>query len=274
VIRHVEQGTVPLAWIPTRAWDAVGLPAFAPLQAPFLITNYALLRKVLVGSIARGMLAGTRVSGVRTLGLVAVDLHIPLGARRAFVGSPDFRGAAIRVPSNSALTASILEALGGKAVSITSGPDLLAALRSGTVDGAISAFAPMWNNSYFAVAKHMTVNLVFFPVVASAVINEQAFQALTSGERSTLTRAVAEMTRTSFASIRARDQLQLKLLCRVGMKVATSTSAQRTALRRSVQPVYATLNSDRGTAARIAAIEALKKKTKPTPPLRIPRGCT
>jgi C4-dicarboxylate-binding protein DctP len=273
VIRHVEQGTVPLGWIPTRAWDAVGLSGFAALQAPFLITDYALLRKVLAGPVGRSMLAGTRASGVRTLALAAVDLHMPLGARRPFVGLGDFRGATLRVPSNSALTAAILDAVGGKAVSITSGPDLRAALSSGTVDGAISAFAPIWNNGYWGVAKYVTVNLVFFPVVASAVINEQAFQALTPAERALLTKAAVETTRTSFIGIRARDQQHLNILCRTGLKVARSTNAQLTALRRAVQPVYATLRTSRATAVQIAKIQILKKKTRPSQSVDIPKGC-
>lgn len=225
------------------------------------------------GPVGRGMLAGTRPSGVRTLGLAAVDLHVPLGARRPFVDLPDFRGATLRVPSNSRLTAAILEALGGKAVSITSGPDLFAALRSGTVDGAVSALWPIWSNGYYGAAKYVTINLVFFPVVASVGINEQAFEALTPAERTILTKAAAETTRATFVGIRARDQLQLRLLCRTGLKVATATSAQLAALRRAVQSVYASLNTDRATATRIAKIQALKKKTKPTRPLRIPEGC-
>jgi C4-dicarboxylate-binding protein DctP len=273
VIRNVQQGAASMGWIPTRAWDAVGVSAFAPVQAPFLITNYALLRKVLEGPVGRGMRAGTRASGVRTLGLAAVDLHIPLGARRPLVRVQDFRGATIRVPSNSRLTSAILEALGGKAVSITSGPDLLAALSSGTVDGAISALYPILLNGYARGARYLTMNLTFFPVVASIGINERAFEALPPSERAVLTKAAAETMRASFKGIRARDQEQLRLVCASGIRAATSSEAQRTALRRAVQPVYALLSSDRATAARIAKIQALKKKVKPPRPLSIPKGC-
>jgi TRAP-type C4-dicarboxylate transport system substrate-binding protein len=270
VIRDVEQGSVPLGWIPTRAWDAAGLATFTALQAPFLITNYALLQKVLEGPVGRGMLAGTRASGVRTLGLAAIDLHVPLGARWSFVGPTDFRGATLRVPSNSPLTAAILEALGGKAASIASGPDLFAALKSGTVDGAVSAISYTLFNGYYGAAKYLTTNLVFFPRIDSVGINEQAFEALTPNERSILTKAAAETTRRSFVGIRARDQQQLRLLCRTGLKVATSTSAQLAALRRAEQPVYASLDTNHGTATRIGKIQALKKKTKATPPPRTP----
>lgn len=273
VIREVERGEFPIGWIPTRAWDAVGLPTFAPIQAPFLITNYALLKKVLEGSIGHGMLAGTRPTGVRTLGLAAVDRHVPLGARRSFVGPADFVGAILRVPSNSPLTSSILEALGAKATAIASGPELFAALRSGTVDGAVSALSPVLTNGYYGAAKYLTANLTFFPQVGSVGINEQAFEALAPSQRSALVKAAAQMTRASFVGIRARDQQQLQLLCASGLKVATSTGAELAALDRAELPVYANLKADPATAGRIARIQALKKKTKATPPLRIPSGC-
>jgi TRAP-type C4-dicarboxylate transport system substrate-binding protein len=273
VIGEVERGESPLGWVPTRAWDAVGLQTFAAIQAPFLLTNYALLKKVLAGPIGHGMLAGTRPAGVRTLGLAAVDEHVPLGARQPFRSPADFAGATLRVPSNSRLTSATLEALGGKAAAIASGPELFTALKSGAVDGAITSPLYVLRNGYYGAAKYLTTNLVFFPYVGTIAINERAFDALSSSQRSALLNAAAQMTRASFVGLRARDQQQLQLLCATGMKIATSTRAQLTALRRAVASVYADLRSDRATAARIAKIEALKRKTRATPPLRIPSGC-
>src|SRR6266540_1922975 len=65
-IREVREGSAPMAWVPTRGWDTQGVRTFTALQAPFLVTDYALLRKVLTGEIGRAMLA-TRNAGVRTL---------------------------------------------------------------------------------------------------------------------------------------------------------------------------------------------------------------
>jgi TRAP-type transport system periplasmic protein len=273
VLRDVEQGAVPLGLIPTRAWDVAGVSSFAALQAPFLITDYALLKKVLDGPVGRGMLAGTRKSGVRTLGLMAYDLHVPLGAQRPFVKVSDFRGAILRVPSNSPLTAAILEALGGKAASIASGPELFAALKSGAVDGAISSIGFTLLNGYYGAAKYLTTNLVFFPRVDSVGINEHAFEALTPHQRAILTAAAVATTPKSSVGLSTRDQQNVGILCRTGLRIANSTAAQIAALRRAEQPVYAYLETNRATAVRIAKIQVLKKKTKPTRPLAIPKGC-
>lgn len=273
VIRDVQNGTVPIGWIPTRAWDAVGVQTFAPLQAPFLITSYALLQKVLEGRVGRGMLGGTRSVGVRTLGLAGIDLHIPLGAQRRFVGVSDFHDAILRFPSNSSLTEAIIEALGGKAASIASGAPLFAALKSGQIDGAVTAIHVVLFNGYYGAAAYLTTNLVFFPVVGSVGINEQTFEALSSHERSILTKAATDMTRKSFVGVVARDQDQLRILCRTGLKMATSSNAQLAALKRAEEPVYARLGANRATAVAIAKIRALKKKMKVARPLRIPAGC-
>jgi C4-dicarboxylate-binding protein DctP len=247
--------------------------SFAALQAPFLITDYALLKKVLDGPVGRGMLAGTRKSGVRTLGLMAYDLHVPLGAQRPFVKVPDFRGATLRVLSNSPLTAAILEALGGKAASIASGPELFAALKSGAVDGAISSIGFTLTNGYYGAAKYLTTNLAFFPRVDSVGINEHAFETLTPHQRAILTAAAVATTRTSFVGINSRDQQSVGILCRTGLRIAKSTTAQIAALRRAEQPMYAELNHDPVTAARIRRIQALKRHTRATPPPRTPAGC-
>src|SRR6266540_532719 len=103
-IQEVREGSVPMAWIPTRGWDTQGLRTFTALQAPFLITDYPLLRKVLTGAIGRGMLVGTRNLGVRTLGLAPSDLRRMLGARKPFAAPADFRDTKIRVPASSAVT--------------------------------------------------------------------------------------------------------------------------------------------------------------------------
>jgi len=273
IAREVEQGSVAMGWVPTRAWDAIGVAAFEALQAPFLITNYALLQKVVQGALGRGMLAGTRRVRVRTLGLAAFDLHVPLGAQRPMRQLADFTNATLRVPSNSRLTMAILEALGGRAVAIASGPPLFEALKAGLVDGAVTSIPFVLLNGYYDAARYLTVNLVLFPRVDSIAINEQAFAALTTTERSILVNAAGETTRESFVGLRTRDQLQLRLLCRSEMKAVTSTPTQLAALRQAEQPVYAMLNSSRATRVLIAKIAALKKKTKPTRPLTIPPGC-
>ena len=272
-IKDVRQGATQMGWIPTRGWDTQSVNAFTALQAPFLITDYVLLEKVLTGAVGRGMLSGTRGMGVRTLGLAAADLRRPLGARKSFVAPADFRGAKLRTAGGSRVSSAMLEALGATASPVASGAALLAELRDGTVDGAETAVGYILLNGYYQVAKYVTANLVFFPRVDAISINERAFQALTPQQRAILEKAATETARGSFKGLVERDQEQLRLLCLGGLRVATSTKAELAALLRAEQPVYTMLKRHRPTANRIAQIQKLKKATKPAAPLRIPAGC-
>ena len=271
-LREVRTGSTEMGWIPTRGWDTQGLKTFTALQAPFLITDYTLLQKVL-SEIGQSMLPGTRSRGVRTLGLVATDLRRLLGARKPFVAPADFRGAKLRVPAGSRVSSTMLEALGATPVQIASGVGLEDALKDGTVDGAETSFGYILLNGYYAVATHVTANLVFYPRVDAISINERAFQALAPHDRTILEKAAAQVTKRSFVGLAARDREQLRLLCAAGLKAAGSTSPQLSALRRTVQPVYETLKEDRATARRIAQIQKLKKGTRAAAPLQVPAGC-
>jgi TRAP-type C4-dicarboxylate transport system substrate-binding protein len=57
VARMVRDGDFELGWIGSRAWDLLGVRSFQALQAPFLVTSYALLDRIATGRIAARMLA-------------------------------------------------------------------------------------------------------------------------------------------------------------------------------------------------------------------------
>jgi len=179
----------------------------------------------------------------------------------------------LRFPSNSSLTSAIMTALGGSSVAVASGADLVTALQAGSVDGAVTSPGIVLTNGYNSVAKLLTIDLVFFPRVDSVAINERAFEGLRPADRRILMQAAVEMTKRAVKGLRARDELQLSVLCRTGLKVYTSTSAQRAAMRRTVQPVYSELEHDPTLARPIRQIEALKKRVNPPAPLQIPAGC-
>jgi hypothetical protein len=49
VASMVGDGTFELGWIGARAWDRLGVSSFQALQAPFLVTSYALLGRIATG---------------------------------------------------------------------------------------------------------------------------------------------------------------------------------------------------------------------------------
>ena len=52
IARMVRDGRFELGWIGTRAWDLLGVSSFQALQAPFLVTDHALLGRIATGDVA------------------------------------------------------------------------------------------------------------------------------------------------------------------------------------------------------------------------------
>ena len=94
VARLVRDGKFDLGWIPSRNWDRLGVRSLRALQAPFLITSYDLLNRVLTGPLGPEMLRGVRQAGVVGLALVPGELRHPGGLNHAFRGPADFAGSA------------------------------------------------------------------------------------------------------------------------------------------------------------------------------------
>lgn len=273
-IRDVRSAASDMGWIPTRGWDTQGIKAFSALQAPFLISDYRLLREVLTGVTARRMSSGTTARGVRTLGLVPADLRRVLGVVHPFASPAEFSGSQIRVPAGSRATSMTLEALGATAREVASGSDLSAAMKDGSVDGAETSFGYILRNSYQLLAPYLAVNVVLFPRVDAISINEVVFKRLSTNQRAILTKAAAATTRKAFTGLAARDQEQLRLLCLSGLRTSLATAAQLSALRGAVEPVYAELRKHRATASYISQIRKMRKSLASAPSTRPPDNCS
>jgi TRAP-type transport system periplasmic protein len=158
----LRAGDLEMAWLPTRVWELEGVSTFRALQAPFLITGYRLLGKVITGPVGRSMLAGTSRIGIRTLALTAVDLRRLLGVKRPFVALADFRGARISVAAGAETSEAAIAALGATPVNVGGGDLLARAMRDGEVDGAETAWEFILANGYYAFARYVTGNVVLF----------------------------------------------------------------------------------------------------------------
>ena len=56
VLEDVAAGKAELGWSGTRAFDLIGVDAFRPLHAPFLIASYPAQRAVVADDVAQDML--------------------------------------------------------------------------------------------------------------------------------------------------------------------------------------------------------------------------
>ncbi len=264
----VRAGGADLGWVAARAWDERGITGFDALQAPFLITNYALLDAVVRSPLAARMLARLARADVVPLTLVPGLLRHPVGLRRLLLAPADYRGARIRDFPSSVADA-LLRALGAVPVHLAFG-DVGAAEAAGRIDGQELAIFP-------GPPGVLTANVVFFPKTMTLFANRSSFARLTQAQRAAV-RAAARATMLGNASFPVRESISfestlVRQSCAPGHSAALATPPQLAALRRAAQPVYARLAKDRFTAAAISTIRDLAATLPTAPPIVAPRRC-
>ena len=126
-------GRFELGWIGSRAWDRLGVTSFQALQAPFLVTSYALLDRITTGPLAARMLAGLDGHGFVGLALVPDRLRHPIGVEHPLRSPAEFAGARVRVIPSRA-TDALMRALGAMPVHVSNG-DIDGAMARDAIDG-------------------------------------------------------------------------------------------------------------------------------------------
>jgi TRAP-type C4-dicarboxylate transport system substrate-binding protein len=264
VATMVRQGRYDLGLIGARAWDELGLKSFQALQAPFLITDTALLDKVVTSDVANRMLSTLRTRGVEGIALVPGGLRHPIGAKRPLTTPADLDGARIWVfPSK--LSDAVMRALGATPVHV--GPEQAGlGFTRGEVDGFEGQFEGAIGGRY------ITADVSFFPKASTLFANEAAWRALDPGQRDALREAADQAVRQVVGDRLSESRL-VRGYCEQG-GVMLAGPANVAAFERATRPVYAELERDPETRGYIEEIRALKAASPPSPPPDVPTGCS
>lgn len=264
-IELVRSGRFDLGWVATRAWDEVGVNSFRALQAPFLITSYPLLERVVTSPLARSMLAGVAAHGVVGLGLVPGLLRHPVGIERPLVSLADFSGARVRSQPSKA-TDTLLRTLGAIPVHVGS---------SGV--GRARLVGEELSTANAPIDGIVTANVAFFPKVMTVFAGRHTFAALDEKQQRIL-RTAAERTLAHNASFPVKtafayEGFLARRYCGVPGRIVLATPQELATLVRAAQPVYAQLDRDPRTKAEIAQIRELKASLPAPPPIAVPSSC-
>jgi C4-dicarboxylate-binding protein DctP len=261
---RVQQGRFDLGFIAARAWDELGLTSFQALQAPFLITDSAVLDKVVTGDVADRMLSTLRTRGVQGLALVPGGLRHPVGAKRPLTTPADLKGARIWVIPSKASDA-VIRALGATPVHIGADKAGLAFSR-GEADGFEGQFEGAIGGRY------ITADVSFFPKASTLFANEAVWRGLDATQREALHEAAAHAVHEVVSDRPAESEL-VRGYCEQG-RVLLAGPANVAEFERATRPVYANLERDPATRRYIEEIRALKAATPPSPPVDVPAGCS
>jgi TRAP-type C4-dicarboxylate transport system substrate-binding protein len=252
LIKDVRAGKAQLGIAASRAFDTVGITSFQALQAPFLIDNITLERKVLDSSIPGMMLQGLRPHGLVGLALLPGPLRRPFGFTKPLLAASDYKGARIGIRP-SGVTADIFRALG--AIPVAQKQSNSGQSTAGLT--GIEAHANLIGSGFAIPHAVLTGNVVFEPRPNVIFMNQRAYAALTAGQRNVLDRAAAQ-ARTA-GIYQGNDTASVADLCRRGIKVVSASPADLAGLQAAVRPVYRTLESDRATKTFINQIAAMRR---------------
>jgi TRAP-type C4-dicarboxylate transport system substrate-binding protein len=263
VARMVRDGTFDLGWIGSRAWDLLGVTSFQALQAPFLVTSYALLDRIATGPLASQMLAGLSRHGFVGLALVPDWLRHPFGLVRPLRSLQDFAGARIRVNPSRA-TDALMRALGATPAHI-SNDGVEAARARHEIDGTEGSLGGNLAGGY------VTANVSFYAKALTLFAGRRAYARLADDQRAALRNAARQTVARVAAQPPPPEAARARQYCEGG-SVVTASRDDITALERAARPVYARLEQDPQTRELIAAIRELRATT-PLPATTAPRAC-
>ena len=232
--RMVRDGKFQLGWIGARAWYRLGITSFEALQAPFLVTDHALLGRITTGPLGARMLSSLNERGFVGLALVPDRLRYPFGVRHPLASLDDFAGARMRV-FPSPVTEALVRALGGRPLHI-SGDAVSGAVANGDIDGVEAALG---TNSPDEGENHLTTNAAFFAKTLTLFAERTAYDELGEDVRSVLRRA-ARQTAVYAATHPVSEIKLMHKFCDGGAPISAvrARPADVAALRRAAQPVY------------------------------------
>lgn len=262
--RAVRAGKVDFAIVPGRAWQAAGVPAFAALQAPFVLGDYDVARRAIAGPAGGVLGDALEDAGVVPLGLVPAQLRRVLSVE-PLLTKADFRGRRIRINDN-ATSAADLRALGAEPIQGITNESAVHGLDNGGLDGVETA--PMWAvaNKYWHAARRLTA-YALFDAVYTFVASRAAWERLPEDQQAAI-RAAADDTARFSATLPDRDAASVEQLCSAGVRVSTPAPGQLHAIAAATEPVRAALRRDPATANVMRLLEQTDgagPKLLPTP---------
>jgi TRAP-type C4-dicarboxylate transport system substrate-binding protein len=263
LLDDVRTGVVDMATVSSAIWDTAGVTAFQALQAPFLITNYAVAGAVEGGDIGKAMIAkGTEEAGdVVVLAIHEGGLRKPFGSKKPLAAPADFQGTTIRAPQSKVLSEG-LSALGANVEPIPL-PDVYQALQNGTVDGVEANLPLIYLSKWYEVGKYVTGNVNFWPFPTVLAINKAKYDSLTDAQKAALTDAAATITATSIAIFTTPGSTVAQDLVNCGVEFVKASDASLAAFAKAGTTAVSKLAPE--SQDFVTQIQAVKASTPPPP---------
>ena len=255
LFEDVKNGKADLGWVASRALDTVGVEAFDPLHAPFLIHSYELQDQVLDADLADTMLAALEPTGVTGVAVLPGPMRFLQVDRK--VDAPEGLAGLKIALQDSPVGEATLTAFGAQPVPIGSGGSI-----SG-LDGVEAQIASIQGNHYYESAKYTVGDAPLWPRPYVVFADADAWKALSSEDRRVL-RDAGEAARSGMLVEALKvEQDALGTVCRAGGEVVTIGDAGLARLQQAAAPVLTRLRNDPATEKAMSEIESMRGGAKP-----------
>lgn len=258
ILGDVAAGRVDMAWVGARAFDQVGVTAFQPLLAPFLVDNYALQDRVFEAGIPERMLSAVKLPGVTTLGVLPGPLRKMTGVDHQFVELGDYSGARVGT-SGGGLAEATFRALGADPIEVPAQASL------DGLDAIDFQLSAVQASQFYDSAQYLATNLNLWPRPVVLLINTARFDALTDEQRRVLRDTVGAVLEKAGEEVATEERDAGSSLCETKLKLVTITDAQRGALVNAIASVYFIVIADPTQRRYFDEIIALKSTTAVPP---------
>jgi len=270
VVRGVSAGEVDLGWAGTRVFDTMGVASFQALTAPMLVDSYALQHAVIESGMTGQMMQALDDLGVVGLGILPDGLRKPIGVVGPISGPADWRDITFGTLTSNG-QAEAIRALQATPVALT-GTFRDEAAEKTTIQGFELSLA-LYNPTLRHLAPYVTTNVNLWPLMDVLLANPERLAALTAEQRGWLQDAADDAAGRSDTFV-PLDAHVIEDACATGVRFATASDADLTALREAFVPVYATLQRDWPTRLFIEQIQELKRSIRAEPQPVVPLACT
>ena len=250
-------GDLDLAVVASRAWDTVGVPTLAPLNAPFLVTTDELVAEIVTSDLSAELMAGLTGAGVAGLALLPEGLRHPFGFGEPIRSAADFDGQLMRAPW-SRTSAAMFAALGAR----TTADDVDPA----TQRGAESSYR-------LTPAGVATGNIVFYPKINVLVANADLRDELTEAQWSALEQAAIGTRDWVVDDLPVRRSRGADVLHPRPGEIVAATDRQVADLQRRTAVVVDQLRDDPVTGPLVQQIEELAAGVDETDVAHPVSGC-
>lgn len=234
----LQTGGVDLLAPSLSKFGRVGFPEFEVFDLPFLFDNLDEVRRVTQGALGRRLLDGLDQQGLVGLGFFDNGFK-HMSADRPLREVADFRGLRLRVQSSRVIAAQ-MRALGARPVPLPFSATR-DALAQGIVQGTENPLSNFWTQRMHEVQPHLSLTRHGYLGYA-VVTSERFWSRLPAADRQLLRTALDEAIAFGNRITQTQHDKALASLRAWGRTtIHEPSAAERAALARAVEPVYAEL---------------------------------